>query len=59
MDRFPEVDDDGDVDVEQFSDSENARRTPRTPSNSTAPSRAPPSPSEEDRLTPEPAQVSV
>lgn len=55
VDRFPE--DEVDVDVEQCSDSENAPRTPRTTSNSTVPSTSPPSPSDEDRLTPEPAQV--
>lgn len=45
--------------MEQCSDSENTPRTPRTTSNSTVPSTSPPSPSDEDRLTPEPAQVSV
>ena len=54
VDRFPEGDDDVDVDVEQCSDSEaqSRSRTPRTTSNN---SRAtPPSPSDEERLTPEP-----
>lgn len=56
VDRFPEVDDDVDVDVEQCSDSEATPRTPRVASTSLA---SPPSPSDEDRLSPEPAQVSL
>lgn len=55
MDRFP--DDEVDVDVEQCSDSENAPRTPRPTSKSTVRSTSPPSPSDDERLTPEPAQV--
>lgn len=57
VDRFPEGDDDVDVDVEQCSDSEaqSRSRTPRTTSNN---SRAtPPSPSDEERLTPEPVKI--
>lgn len=56
VDRFPEVDDDVDVDVEQCSDSEATPRTPRVASTTLA---SPPSPSDEDRLSPEPAQVSL
>ncbi|KAG5674422.1 hypothetical protein PVAND_004394 [Polypedilum vanderplanki] len=59
VDRFPEGDDDVDVDVEQCSDSEaqSRSRTPRTTSNN---SRAtPPSPSDEERLTPEPNQPKI
>ncbi|CAH1711341.1 unnamed protein product [Chironomus riparius] len=59
VDRFPEGDDDVDVDVEQCSDSEaqSRSRTPRTTSNN---SRAtPPSPSDEERLTPEPSQPKI
>ena len=58
VDRFPEGDDDGDVDVEQCSDSEalNRTRTPRTTSNNSR--TTPPSPSDEERLTPEPVSFS-
>lgn len=63
VDRFPEGDDDADVevDVEQCSDSEapsNRSRTPRT-NNSINSRGTPPSPSDEERLTPEPVSVSV
>uniref|UniRef100_A0A336MNJ7 CSON002409 protein n=1 Tax=Culicoides sonorensis TaxID=179676 RepID=A0A336MNJ7_CULSO len=52
VDRFPEVDDEVDVDVEQCSDSEAPSRASRT---NTSNSRATPtSPSDEERLTPEP-----
>uniref|UniRef100_A0A182QGZ1 T-box domain-containing protein n=1 Tax=Anopheles farauti TaxID=69004 RepID=A0A182QGZ1_9DIPT len=67
VDRFPEVDDDVDVDVEQCSDSETpapsqrgggkgrgasqARGGAKSPARATAAS-----PSDEERLTPEPAQ---
>ncbi|XP_055708993.1 T-box protein H15-like isoform X1 [Phlebotomus papatasi] len=54
VDRFPEGDDDVDVDVEQCSDSEGPPRTPRT---SSAALPTPPSPSDEDRLSPEPVQT--
>ncbi|XP_041779327.1 T-box protein H15-like isoform X1 [Anopheles merus] len=62
-DRFPEPDDDVDVDVEQCSDSEapvssnrtsNKNRSSRT--NATSPTRTTGTPSDEERLTPEPAQ---
>lgn len=57
VDRFPEVDDDVDVDVEQCSDSEAhlRSRAPRTASHN---SRATP-PSDEERLTPEPVRKKV
>lgn len=57
MDRFPEVDDEADVDVEQCSESEapSRSRTPRTASNN---SRATPT-SDEERLTPEPVRKKV
>lgn len=55
MDRFPEVDDEVDVDVEQCSDSEAPSRASRNTSNSRA---TPTSPSDEERLTPEPTPVS-
>nr|XP_029709411.1 T-box protein H15-like [Aedes albopictus] len=51
VDRFPEGDDDVDVDVEQCSDSE----TPSRGSNRASQSRATGTPSDEERLTPEPA----
>uniref|UniRef100_A0A1B0CH35 T-box domain-containing protein n=2 Tax=Lutzomyia longipalpis TaxID=7200 RepID=A0A1B0CH35_LUTLO len=54
VDRFPEGDDDVDVDVEQCSDSEGPPRTPRTSSTALP---TPPSPSDEDRLSPEPVQT--
>lgn len=54
VDRYPEVDDDVDVDVERCSDSEAAARAQRTSQSSLA---SPTCPSDEDRLTPEPAQV--
>uniref|UniRef100_A0A182TUA8 T-box domain-containing protein n=1 Tax=Anopheles melas TaxID=34690 RepID=A0A182TUA8_9DIPT len=62
-DRFPEPDDDVDVDVEQCSDSEapvssnrtsNKNRSSRT--GATSPTRTTGTPSDEERLTPEPAQ---
>lgn len=55
VDRFTEVEDDADVevDVEQCSDSEAQLRASR----STQPT-LPPSPSDDDRLSPEPVQVS-
>lgn len=56
VDRFPEVDDDVDVDVEQCSDSETASRTPRATQSSRA---SQPSPSDEERLSPEPVQVNI
>lgn len=57
MDRFPEGDDEVDVDVEQCSDSEAPSRASRT---NTSNSRATPtSPSDEERLTPEPTPVSI
>lgn len=57
IDRFPEVDDDVEVDVEQCSDSEapSRIRTPRTGSHN---SRATPT-SDEERLTPEPVRKKV
>lgn len=56
MDRYTEADDDPevDVDVEQCSDSEMQSRTNRTSRNSRA---SPASPCDDDRLSPEPAQV--
>ncbi|CAD7079645.1 unnamed protein product [Hermetia illucens] len=54
VDRFPEVDDDVDVDVEQCSDSEAPTRSSRVAQTSCA---SPPSPSEDDRLSPEPVQT--
>lgn len=50
------MDDDADVDVEQCSDSEapSRSRTPRTTSNNSR--GTPPSPSDEERLTPEPVK---
>ncbi|EAT32704.1 AAEL015073-PA [Aedes aegypti] len=51
VDRFPEGDDDVDVDVEQCSDSE----TPSRASHRASQSRATGTPSDEERLTPEPA----
>ncbi|XP_062547089.1 T-box protein H15-like isoform X2 [Armigeres subalbatus] len=51
VDRFPEGDDDVDVDVEQCSDSE----APSRGSNRASQSRATGTPSDEERLTPEPA----
>lgn len=65
-DRFPEPDDDVDVDVEQCSDSEapvssnrtsNKNRSSRT--GATSPTRTTGTPSDEERLTPEPAQVII
>uniref|UniRef100_A0A182K537 T-box domain-containing protein n=1 Tax=Anopheles christyi TaxID=43041 RepID=A0A182K537_9DIPT len=64
-DRFPEADDDIDVDVEQCSDSEALVSTNRTAgkhrashsrTSATSPTRTTGSPSDEERLTPEPAQ---
>ena len=54
VERFPERDDD--VDVEQCSDTEtqSRSRTPRTPSNNSR--STPQSPSDEERLTPEPVR---
>lgn len=57
VDRFTEVDDDADVDVEQCSDSEAHSRTTRTSQASSI--NSPPSPSDEDRLSPEPVQVNI
>uniref|UniRef100_A0A182SIF3 T-box domain-containing protein n=1 Tax=Anopheles maculatus TaxID=74869 RepID=A0A182SIF3_9DIPT len=65
VDRFPEADDDIDVDVEQCSDSEVAacsnrttskNRTSKSRTGTTSPARTTGSPSDEERLTPEPAQ---
>ncbi|XP_035912915.1 T-box protein H15-like isoform X2 [Anopheles stephensi] len=65
VDRFPEADDDIDVDVEQCSDSEVAAtsyrstakvRTSKARTGTTSPARTTGSPSDEERLTPEPAQ---
>ncbi|XP_055838900.1 T-box protein H15 isoform X2 [Episyrphus balteatus] len=54
VDRFPEVDDDVDVDVEQCSDSEAPSRSSRGQNQNRS---SPQSPStEDDRLSPEPAQ---
>ncbi|KAL1399681.1 hypothetical protein pipiens_008008 [Culex pipiens pipiens] len=58
VDRFPEVDDEGDVDVEQCSDSETtpSSRHGSSSRKSHHSSRATPgTPSDEERLTPEPA----
>ncbi|CAO1322917.1 unnamed protein product [Diamesa serratosioi] len=57
VERFPERDDD--VDVEQCSDTEtqSRSRTPRTPSNNSR--STPQSPSDEERLTPEPSHPKV
>lgn len=54
VDRFTEIEDENDVevDVEQCSDSEAHPRTTRTSN-----TKSPASPSDEDRLSPEPAQV--
>jgi hypothetical protein len=54
VNRFTEVDDELDVDVEQCSDSEalSRSRTPRTNSNNSRGTT--PSPSDDERLTPEP-----
>lgn len=56
MDRYTEADDDPevDVDVEQCSDSELQSRATRHSQNSRT---SPPSPSDDDRLSPEPVQV--
>lgn len=54
IDRFPEVDDDVEVDVEQCSDSEALARS-RTPRAATNSSRATPT-SDDERLTPEPVR---
>uniref|UniRef100_A0A182VSE8 T-box domain-containing protein n=1 Tax=Anopheles minimus TaxID=112268 RepID=A0A182VSE8_9DIPT len=65
VDRFPEADDDIDVDVEQCSDSEVAatsnqgtskHRSSKSRKQTTSPARTTGSPSDEERLTPEPAQ---
>lgn len=56
VDRYTEADDDPEVDVEQCSDSEGQSRTTRTSQNSRT---SPPSPSDDDRLSPEPVQVCV
>ncbi|XP_052895178.1 T-box protein H15-like [Anopheles moucheti] len=65
VDRFPEADDDIDVDVEQCSDSEVAassnhgtskHRATKSRKETTSPARTTGSPSDEERLTPEPAQ---
>lgn len=57
VNRFPEGDDELDVDVEQCSDSEalSRSRTPRTTSNNSRGTT--PSPSDDERLTPEPVNL--
>ncbi|XP_058447913.1 T-box protein H15-like isoform X2 [Malaya genurostris] len=54
VDRFPEGEDDADVDVEQCSDSETPSRGTKRGSHSRT-TGTPTSPSDEERLTPEPA----
>lgn len=56
MDRYTEADDDPEVDVEQCSDSELQSRTARHSQNSRT---SPPSPCDDDRLSPEPVQVHI
>uniref|UniRef100_A0A182NTA4 T-box domain-containing protein n=1 Tax=Anopheles dirus TaxID=7168 RepID=A0A182NTA4_9DIPT len=65
VDRFPEADDDVDVDVEQCSDSETPatshrsgakHRTSQARGGARSPTRTTASPSDDERLTPEPAQ---
>ncbi|XP_058818334.1 T-box protein H15-like isoform X2 [Topomyia yanbarensis] len=58
VDRFPEGDDDADVDVEQCSDSETPSRGTKRGNHSRT-TGTPTSPSDEDRLTPEPASVRI
>lgn len=55
VDRY--LDDEVDIDVEQCSDSENPSRT-SSQKISKLPLVSPPCPSDEERLTPEPVQVS-
>lgn len=56
INRFAEGDDELEVDVEQCSDSEALSRTPRTSINSRGTT---PSPSDDERLTPEPVKIKL